>query len=614
MKQILYLCLIVLFLGACKKNNDTSINPPPPPSGGDTSNNVPASTPVSSTVILYVDNNQGSNPYSVRYGTGYLNYTNYGFNSGIINSEKYYTGIVATPQLTITSYETMGHEVVKILNLSGTVKNYGDIKLPTFTNVGSTLYDYGTGTFNLPNNGSISIPAYCYTPTNGGPVSFSIIANYLNPSVTDYAAMMPTLIADENNKRYFLDSYGNYIIRVRASDNTESSIDFKSTAVVPVKIAIPTYLAASAPDSIPTWNFNLVNGVYKWQRNGYAQKSGNFYQKNINKKGYWNFAIPVEACYVTLHLKTQTDNLPVANTRFKIKSGATEIADGRTDSEGNALVLVPKNRSLDIELRDDHISLWESAISIVQSFGSFSARSEKTILLSNRYDLSVLEGNVFNCNGSAFSNGYAVLMTGAPKSHYTIPIVNGKFKTSFWATSGGAQECYLDIYDNNNTQLIHNSVMVTIADGPPGDLTYYSNQNINFYTCLNATKVYSNFKIDAIASSVAGESTDPSPKVTCDYRHTVSPFDIITIDNNGSPISFRGNFVFGAYTQFVNEGLIINGASCTFDTFHGDNKIILTRGDTTPGGFIEGFVSIHYKDPNNVYHTFKGNFRAKRLG
>jgi hypothetical protein len=305
--------------------------------------------------------------------------------------------------------------------------------------------------------------------------------------------------------------------------------------------------------------------------------------------------------------------LPVSNTRFKIKNGTAEIADGRTDSEGNALILVPKNKNLDIEIRNDHSSTWESASSLTQSFGSFSTKSEKTILLSNRYDLAVLEGNIFNCNGSPFTNGYAVLTGGGSKSIYTIPLSNSKFKTAFWA-AGSIQQFYLDIYDNANNQLIRNNIFTSILDGPPGDLTYYSYQNINFYTCLNATKLYSNFKIDATAGSVTGESTDPAPKVTCDYTHTTSPFDIITIDNNGSPISFRGNFGFGTYTGFVNQGLIINGVNCTFDYSQGANSIIISRGDTAPGGFIEGWVSIHYRDPNNVYHTFKGNFRAKRLG
>jgi hypothetical protein len=143
------------------------------------------------------------------------------------------------------------------------------------------------------------------------------------------------------------------------------------------------------------------------------------------------------------------------------------------------------------------------------------------------------------------------------------------------------------------------------------DFSYFASENINFYTCANADKVYSNLKLDNTAIIVAGNASDASPKATCDF--TTLGGNLLKIDNNGSLISFLGNFTIG-YNGMDAQSLVVNGASCSFDNNHGLNKLIVTRSDGNAGGFVEGWFSIHYRDPSNNYHTLKGNFRAKRIG
>ena len=188
------------------------------PPAVDTNNVIPAATPVTAEVLLYLDNNQFSNPYSVSYTNTYLPHNGFGFNSsGNLTGEKYYTNLVASPQLTFTAGVMMGLTPSRIITLSSAVKNYAQLKLPQLTSVGSTNYESGTGTFALPGGGSIYIPPYAYAPTNGGAVTFSVKADYQNSIATDYALTMPTLIGDDNGKRYFLDSYGCYLIMFGAS-------------------------------------------------------------------------------------------------------------------------------------------------------------------------------------------------------------------------------------------------------------------------------------------------------------------------------------------------------------------------------------------------------------
>jgi len=622
MKTVLGILLCCISILACKKNSvDTGGNnpPPPPPAPIDTNNIIPAATPVTTGVLFYADNVQWTDPYSGMYGNTYLAHNGFGFSStGNITGEKYYTTLLATPQLTFSIGELMGLTPSRIITLSSTVKNYAQVKLPRLTGIGNTLYDYGTATFAMPGGGSIYIPPYAYTPTLGGSVTFNVKVDHQTPFITDYALTMPTLSGDINNKRYFLDSYGCYVIMLGASDNSGHSIDFKSTAPVLLKMPIPSNLQAAAPDSIECWNFSQG---YQWIKNGYAKKNGNFYDRIINKKGYWNFALPVDGTYATLKFRSQSDGLPVMNMRYRIKNGAAEVAQGRTDADGNALIFVPKNRSLDVEFRNDHFYSWEymAPYSTTMNIGTFSSNTERTVTVADRNDLAVLEGNVYNCDGTVFnSGGYALISAANPpiagKDNYRAAITNGKFKMTHWMPHVAYNNpYYLDIYDNNNVQVSRTNIALCFEDAPPGDLSYFASGNINFYNCPNADKVYSNFKLDNTATSITGNASDPSPKVTCDYTRVAVTGDIVKINNNGTLISFVGSLSMG-YNGLHQQGLIVNGVNCTVDQNNGISRIIMTRVDANAGGIVEGWFSIRYRDPSNVYHTLKGNFRAKRIG
>jgi hypothetical protein len=615
MKHFLLFLLISFSIISCKKGNDVtdvvnSDDTPVLPADG-----IPPATPVNSNSRLYVLN--PADIYNVSSGNNYLIYQTGGGGYDIknLNSDKYYThfklGSTSTSNLT----STMGFEQSKVVALSSTVKNYTEIRMPALTNVGSTLYDYGTATFPLPNNGTIYIPPYTYTPTLGGPVSFSIKASYINPLISDYALTMPALFTDFNNKRSFLDSYGCYLILAAADDNTWYNIDFKQNAGVKIRMPIPPELLSSAPDSIIAWNFNLGNNTGKWERNGYAHKNANAYEKVINKKGYWNFATPVDGVYLSLHMRTMTDTAALKNLKFKIKTGNAEVADGRTDSEGNALVFVPKNKALQLEIRNDHYNNSAVMPGTINSLGIFSNSQEKTILIPDRYDIAVVEGNVYDCNGLPFSNGYAIMTTtnvDYRPDNYFIPITGGKFKISEFINYAGGQYS-MDIYNNSNNLLSQTRLLITIDDLPPITPTsphFYSYQNIALFSCSNAGKLYSNLKRDGASYNFISDINESVPKVTCDYTNSSS--HKITILNNGLQISFGGFFTPTA--SLLANPLIVNGINCAYDNSNYNNEVLISRMDPNPGGIVEGWYSIHYRDNANIYHTLKGNFRAKRIG
>ena len=594
------LCFLLIF-SACKKDADVANDPGAGTgfgTGGGNSNAIPPATPVTTGLSLYASGNyQFANPLSPVSNTVYFNFlSNYlEFNVGSINADKYITKLSARANLTI---KYTGYENYKTFCVLNSAKNYADMKLIPITDEGGVVYDYGTSTLPLPVNGTISLPAYSFG-THPGSVTFNVHAGYLNPANNDYIISSPSYpFADDNQKRWFLNSYGIYLLIPYATDNSEYDVDFSAAANVVIKLPIPAALLATAPDSIPTWN---INSNQVWQRNGYALKVNSFYEKRIDRKGFWNFAIPVEGVYVTLHLRT-SDGLGISNTKLKIKNGTDEIADVRTNADGDALVFVPANKILSMSLINDHADWSNQAIVFNQNIGPFTATSEKTIEVADRIDLATLEGNVFNCDGTAFGNGSALLTMLNAKDNYVIPITNGHFKTSTWLTYATTVIADLSVRDGSGTTI--STTKVLFGDVTGNVLVRPKKYNINFYNCPAATKVYCNYRLDNVSHTINADAAAATPVMTATDGQ-------VNIDNNGSGVIFKGWFTTVGNNYFLN-GLTVNGVTCQFDDPTGASQVNITRRDAV-GGFMEGWFDINYKDNNNVSHNITGNFRVKKV-
>lgn len=590
-----------VFVLSCNKPPDQQ--PPAPPTSPDYTIPPPA-TPVSSKLMVYaIGNSQASYPYYVQTSTSNLNYsTTYnGFHtSGTVALDRYTSVISARPSLTA---DYKGYLPQKTFTASDAIKNYVNVKPLALANAGYVVYDYGSATLSLPNSGQLVLPPYSFG-THSGPVSFEVWAGFSRPSMTDYAVNLPCYpMEDENGKRYFLNSYGVYLLSPRASDDLRWDTDFSTNVNVVLRLAIPPN-QQTLPDSIPVWNINNKN---QWQRNGYALRSGNYYEKKITKKGYWNFAIPVSGVYTTFRLKAY-NGIDLANVRYVIKNGSEEVAEGRTAANGEGIVFVPTNKDLVIDLINDHPLANNVKIQNL-FFGNFNKASTINISLPSRKDFVTLKGNVLDCDGKVLTNGYIGFRANSSNDEYLAPITNGKFSIGQWIAGLGFIPSKVVIYNNAGDSLFGQPFVVS----SPFDTNH--NYNANFYPCSNTSQLYCNYRIDTTEYSMVGNVSSATPEL---YSKTeANDKTRISLMNNGKGLRF--NAITGTITTGISllniDDMEVNGTPVKmyFPTGSGQNYLYFYRNDSASGGFREGWFWIYYKDSAGTIHTVTGNFRIKIL-
>ncbi len=598
--------LLLLFISACRKQPGTENRNVPPINYTP----VPSSTPLTTSLNVYfVNNNENANPlYISTPDNSRLVYNPliFGYTIPSVTLDKYNSVIETSPTLTV---QYQGFDHYTSFTALNSLRNYIDIKLLHVAPVASLLYETNTGTVDLPGNGKLALPPYSLGHF-GGPVQHLVSAAYLSPFVEDYFVSLPAYpVYDENNKRQYLQSFGMYLLIPWSEDNTNFSVNFNAAAGVKMSVPIPPDLLDSAPDSILV--FKLYNSPV-WRKTKYAYKSGSNYEVNVDDRGFWNLAVPVDGVYVTVHIRTETGE-PMPNTRFKIKSGNAEISDERTDAEGDALAFVPVNTDLSIEIRNDFSFSWQSNKSpFVTDLGSFSSSAEKTITYPDNLYLFPIHGKVFNCDGSPLESGKAVLHNDQPNQRgddYVIPIVNGRFETSAKTAYMGYLSPKLDILDNSGKLLSTTNIVF----GNAGDQYLLQKQryDLDFFTCSDAQQVYANYTIDTSGFEVEGAVGATEAPVTARYYPpSGTKIQVSNSSNKGFAISF---ILSGTGTAFFEKALTVNGENCLLDESQGWNQVYITRNDTATDGFIEGWFDVNYTDQQKTIHNIRCNFRAKKF-
>jgi hypothetical protein len=411
-------------------------------------------------------------------------------------------------------------------------------------------------------------------------------------------------MADENGKRWFLNSYGMYLLSPKSTDNSGFNIDFNPNVNVVLRMPIPTD-QLNVLDSIPVWN---INGKNMWQRNGFAVRSGNYYEKKITKKGYWNFAIPVNGVYTTFHLKSNT-GLGIPNVRYLIKNGGAEVAEGRTDANGDGIVFIPTNQDLTIDLINDH-PLGGGGLKIQGlSFGNFNKASEVTITLPERRDVITLQGSVFDCDGKAVASGFAGLRSYLAIDEYFFPISNGKFSAAQWIGGSGFIPETLTIYSNSGTSIYSQGIAIS---SPSAGNNYIYNYDARYYTCQNSTQLYCNYRIDNNSYSMEGNTNVASPELYSKLMSTTTKDSHFNFSNNGKGVRFDVWFTADyGYASIYPSNITVDETPVQMDTSPGQSEIKLYRNDVTVGGIREGWFNIYYKETNGAKHNITGTFRIK---
>lgn len=611
MRISLLICFITLLAFGCRKSDNDGGNG----NGNGNGNNnnpdytsIPASESVSTEVIGYVTNDQnqlltGPNLFHLISGNNSIGaYTLMGngmFTTGPIITDKYRTRTLVE---TGGGWNNMNTEQTYPFTTS--IRNYVRIKVLNRTSIGSVRNDAG-GTFALPNGGSITygINSFYQTPTViypgyfGPEITSGIYITYLDPEHKDFAMRLPSYLAgDDDQKRWFLKSYGAITFKMIKDGLTGDNIDFYNGGKADLKLPIPPSMQTGAPDSVNAWV--LVNGG--WSKSGWARKQGNFYTAKVGKVDAWTFAEPVKGVYININLRTDS-NATITNSAIRVKSNNRVIAESRTDADGNAICFVPTHEALTAEVVPDERIYSPNTYSY--SLGTITKASTVTVKMPNNIpELSTIIANVLDCNGAPVTNGLARILPNGLGLEYFIPVRDGKLATAVW------------VYGTNNLNRIQIKDNISGSQGDVTDLVlfYGDMQRVNLYSCTSSTQLYCNYTIDNTNFSVKDNATSQNVFMTASKNPPQPPVAIRTTNNNIG-INFTTSAI---YNVMVTTGLVtdlsINGVSYNYDP--SINPVVsITRLDPNINGIIEGCIILYYKDNANVQHRLAANFRVKKL-
>lgn len=585
MKYFAVVLVFVLF--GCKKNADSKAQQ-------NNDDNIPLATPVSTSIMAYTTEDNFQNEKALEFATDLKQYDFLNpFSAFSLNNV---TTDAFTSAISLRSATGAVNNTDKIFTVTGSAKNYVNVKwvdFPLLTYINNPVID--SNVVELFNGAQLIIPPNSFSGLNGNAVRLGV--SVYTPLVPGYIVGLPCYpMIDEGGKRQYMNAIGVY--------DFGAVVELNGNTNVILKFPIPANLSANAPDSISVWCFNkLTNNA--WKKSGYAHKKGSIYETKITSLGFWSLAVPGAGTYGTLHLKN-VDGVPVANTRCVLKTKGAEVADVRTDADGNALVFVPKGADLTIDVVNDHFYNWAAIFLIDQPLGSFGTNTELTFVTPGRQDLVTIDAQVLNCDGGPLADGFAMLSGVGAKDNYKLPIKDGKLLAANWINYAYNYD-KLTVYDKNGNQLSDN----TIALG-----SFFSTApkryNINLYACNNAPFVYCNYSIDDTLSKISTGASDAASKVK--FTSIENTFGTVAVTNGSASFSFSFSGAWASPPPVVANidpsSLKVNGVQGTI--LESQVEVLITKAETATNGFVEGRMDIKYTLGDNKTHELKGNFRVKK--
>lgn len=130
----------------------------------------------------------------------------------------------------------------------------------------------------------IEIPANAIKDYTG---TINVVANYINPTIADFAARIPGDMAANNssNKRGTLVSMG--MSHLDLLDNNGNKLTIKPGSQVTVSLPVPKSLQAKASATIPMWYFDETKGI--WTEEGTGTYQNGKYVGKVSHFSVWNY-------------------------------------------------------------------------------------------------------------------------------------------------------------------------------------------------------------------------------------------------------------------------------------------------------------------------------------
>ncbi|MEO8404240.1 MAG: hypothetical protein ABI480_06585 [Chitinophagaceae bacterium] len=461
------------------------------------------------------------------------------------------------------------------------------------------------GDVTLSNGAKIALPANGIVKAAGGTYTgtVNVYAAYIDPTATDVLKTVPGsfLANDKDNKRVMLSSYGMLAVELESASGEKLQIASGNTATL--ISPIPTDLLAKAPSTIKLWYVDEQTGI--WKEEGEATKTGNNYVGQVKHFTYWNCDVAGAVINLTTTIKTQ-NGLPMAYASIAILPVATDAdssyyggcAHGYTDSLGQINGPVPANRTLLLQVLGPCNNVIYS-----QHIGPFSSDVSLptiTVSLTSAY-LTTISGKIVDCNNSAVSNGFAVIVYDYMK-RYVRTNSNGEFISTFTSCVQNVTTCNVSGVD-----------IAAQQEGTSIDFALpTSNTNVGTIVACGTLNIESiNYTLDGTDYTISSLNGD-SLSAYDNHTPTTTPTRLqVGGSRSGANIYLDIAATGAAGTYPVTILQVQNNNNLNLGT---PFNTVITNYPQAIGEFYTGTFSgqFTYAGSPSVNHTISGSFRLRK--
>lgn len=279
-------------------------------------------------------------------------------------------------------------------------------------------------TIDLLNGASVALEGNYIKPDGSSySGSVNVIMHHLDPADDNMQDQMPGMLyaANAQNEARMLQTYGMLAIELRGDNNEDLNLTEGSSAEI--TMPLDASLMANAPNSIPLWYFDEVNGY--WIEDGEATLVGNAYVGTVSHFSFWNCDIPAEYVDFCVIVNDTAGNL-LANITVTLTSTNYGSGSGYTNENGETCGLVPSGETLEIKVYSYDACGGSPIYS--DTIGPFTEDSSITITVADDPSLiSETVIGVFNdCDGNPVTDGYVNLRYN--NQYFTEIVTNGDFE------------------------------------------------------------------------------------------------------------------------------------------------------------------------------------------
>ncbi len=424
-----------------------------------------------------------------------------------------------------------------------------------------------------------------------------VALKYLDPSSNEVYDQMPgdlTGIRTDGSEAA-LATFG--MIAVELTGPSGEKLQVADGFEVDVKIPLPASIVGMAPQTIPLWHFDEVEGM--WKEEGQAELQGDFYVGKVSHFSYWNCDAPFPLVYMKGRVVDE-DGSPMANIQVDLRIvGERYSRSGFTNGNGAFSGKVPKDQALEITIKGTNSC--EGVTFYQEDIGSFSddfMLADIVLVLDASIKNLKFSGRLVNCDGDPIENGY---IKGKFDTNSFVGYVesDGTFEFSS-LLCGGSSDITLKGYDVEGLKE-SNEINQTVS----GDFSFG-----DIFACTDLD-VYITYELDGNAPVLFADHKGFQP-----MNQTIISFQIDSLNSRERGIYLAVDVVDQVGTFLLTDAA--NPDNFNFyveDLFELENEsvsVTFTQYDSFVDGYIIGTFGGDFKEQNGTSHNITGTFRMQR--